>query len=42
MVDEEGYRIIAYHAYVPIGLYVANAVLGPTVGGLSWAACAAK
>jgi hypothetical protein len=24
----------------PIGVYVANAVLGPTVVGLAWAACA--
>jgi hypothetical protein len=24
----------------PIGLYAANAILGPTVVGLSWAACA--
>jgi len=24
----------------PIGLYAANAILGPTVVGLGWAACA--
>jgi len=24
----------------PIGLYAANAILGPTIVGLSWAACA--
>jgi len=24
----------------PLGLYVANAVLGPTIVGLGWAACA--
>jgi len=24
----------------PIGLYAANAILGPTIVGLAWAACA--